>query len=105
MKKYDVYGIPAWFPCTEKEAKALPMGWDYTKKTFSENLAKIKLKFGNEIVDFTVRKIPDHLKKNKHDFATFLIVKMDNGKLAARRFNNSSHLGLANMKTVKCVQH
>lgn len=97
MKEYNAYE-PGFFETSEKEIAKLPMGWEYSEEKRKENLGTIRRKYGgitnSPIIDMTIRKIPQHLKRSEFDNARLFFVKLENGKLFGKRFNNSQHFKL-----------
>ena len=93
MKNYDAYcaGI---FPVDLKEVEKLPRDHKFSEKLYAQNLLKVKAAYGEDIVEFTMKTLPKHLKRGSHDSATLLVFRRISGNYYAKRFNNSQHINL-----------
>lgn len=95
MKNYWAYS-PGFFDTDEKEVLKLKKAWVYTIHKFSLNLLKIQKYFYEKnkftVIDFTIREVPE--KRNSHDNAVLLCLKLSNGNFVAKRYHNTQHLTL-----------
>lgn len=91
MKNYFAYST-SFFETSSEEVLKLGKAWIYNKKTFEKNLIKIKNKWGNDIMDFTIRELPE--KRGTWDNAVLLVIKKENGCVFGKRYHNSQHIYL-----------
>lgn len=95
MHNYWAYSS-GFFNTTWDEVEKLPKAWKDTPEKFKMNIERIVKHFkernGYDIVDFTVRKLPE--KRNNWDNARLLVLKKSDGTLIAKRHNNSQFLSL-----------
>lgn len=91
MKNYDPFE-KGFFETDREETLALPLAWKPNAQKFNLNLQRIQNSWSGNIVDFTLRKIPE--KRTSGDQAKLLVVLYKDGSMFARRYNVNQHLYL-----------
>lgn len=93
MKNYHAY-CAGWFNISKEEIDKLPKHYTMRMDSFIDNCIKLSKFFCMDIVDFTLKALDKKLKRNTWDSAILLVVKLRDGRLLAKRHNNSQHLFL-----------
>jgi hypothetical protein len=93
MENYDAYS-PNVFMLSPYAVEKLETDKKMNTKFYKTNLMKIKAMFGASLIDFTIKTIPKHLKRNRYDSAMLLAFKDESGQWFAKRHNNSQFLNI-----------
>ena len=94
MKNYDAYS-PKVFSVDFNEVAKLHKSSNMGMQNYGVNLARVKDKYGEDVTEFTLKEIPEHLKRNNYDSAMLLVFRRSSGEYFAKRHNNSQFLNLS----------
>lgn len=92
MKNYDTWDTKP-FETTQEEIDSLGPTSKMNIKFYKTNLERIQKKFGETVVWFGLRSVPE--KRSKHDSAILLVFQKEDGTFWAKRHNNSQFFSLS----------
>lgn len=93
MKNYHAYES-GFFEIELNEISNLEKSEKMNMGYYDINLARVRHLFGNDIIEFTLKKLPRKYKRSGMDSSELLVIRRVSGSYYAKRHNNSNRMNI-----------